>query len=303
MAALPKAIPEHDFKYYADASVFRAEITEPTVIKTDNRYLIELAGVKPGYRYVPAEPLPKGQGIFSFESGYAQVAGHPSTKVKGYATLATGVLEGLNVLDVLTADRVVGQISTVYPEGGAVPSVTFLGTRFENLRISGRKVEIELDLDIFGSKPVDDGSYFDDSGVLSRIAQQYDSINGVPNLPSWAGKQFNWSPATVQNGNKMNCALVNRVSGSPGTCFGHVIDLPDFGRIFLGEIGLKRTPYPNYPDSYTYMFSLEMIRLELGCLADGTSTMIALETNGVGQPPPPGPLPVPDTAPPPQDAH
>jgi hypothetical protein len=262
--------------------VFRADITEPTVIKTDNRYLIELAGVKPGYRYVPADPLPKGQGIFSFESGYAQVAGHPSTKVKGYATLATGVLEGLNVLDVLTADRVVGQISTVYPEGDAVPSVTFLGTRFENLRISGRKVEIELNLDIFGSKPVDDGSYFDDSGVISRISQQYDSINGVPNLPSWASKQFNWSPAVVQNGNKMNCALVNRVSGSPGTCFGHVIDLPDFGRIFLGEIGLKRTPDLKYPGYYSYMFSLEMIRLELGCLADGSSTIIALDTNGSG---------------------
>ena len=55
----------------------------------------------------------------------------------GWATLTTVVVDDLNVLEVLTADRVVGQIITDYPLEGYVPAVSFLGTRFDNLRIAG----------------------------------------------------------------------------------------------------------------------------------------------------------------------
>jgi len=57
------------------------------------------------------------------------------------------------VLDVLTADRVVGQIITEHPLVGYVPIISFLGTRFENLRIAGHPVELDLDLNILGDKP------------------------------------------------------------------------------------------------------------------------------------------------------
>lgn len=294
---------ENDFEYYANANVFNVNIELPKDVRFESP-LLQLRG-KSDYQYRIAEPPPKGQGLFSYESGYSQVAGHPSTKVKGYATLATGVLEGLNVLDVLTADRVVGQISTVYPENNSVPSVTFLGTRFENLRIDGHRVDVEQDLNIFGSKPDGDGSYFQDAGVLSRVAQQYDAINGMPDLPAWARPQFNWASATAQSKNLMKCALVNRVSGAPGKSFGHVIDLPHFGRIFLGEIGLKRTDRANDSGYYNYLFHLEMIRLELGCIADGTGHIVTLETNGGGSQgggggpkPTRGPVPPPPPSPP-----
>ena len=52
-----------------------------------------------------------------------------------------------------------------------MPSVTFLGTRFDNLRIAGHKVEVERNLDILGPKPARDKSYFDDPGVLGRVGQ------------------------------------------------------------------------------------------------------------------------------------
>ncbi len=57
---------------------------------------------------------------------YTQVAGNRSTKSgQGWTTLTTSVIEGLNVLDVVTADRVVGQTITEHPLEGYVPSDQF----------------------------------------------------------------------------------------------------------------------------------------------------------------------------------
>src|ERR1700728_1102099 len=76
------------------------------------------------------------EGIFSFRKAYSQVSGPRETKPgRGFITLATAVIEGFNVFDVVTADRIVAQISTEHPLDGYVPEVTFLGTRFENLQI------------------------------------------------------------------------------------------------------------------------------------------------------------------------
>jgi hypothetical protein len=50
-----------------------------------------------------------------------------------------------------------------------------------------------------------------------------------------------------------------------------VIHIPDFGNIFLAELTVNH-------DS----FHLTMIRLELGCLADGTVSVGATSVNGGG---------------------
>ena len=55
------------------------------------------------------------------------------------------------------------------------------------------------------------------------------------------------------------CSLVDGVDRAiPGRSFGHVMDIPDFGRIFLGELFV-------FPASV----HLSMIRAELGCTDDG----------------------------------
>ena len=138
---------------YAEANVLTADLEQPLKDKIRPQAFVKLP--RDGqYQFSQADPF-RFEGILSFKSGYTQVAGHPSSKIAGFTTLATSVLEGLNVLDVVTADRVVAQISTVHPiyGKGQVPSVTFLGTRFDNLRIAGHKVEVERSLDILGPKP------------------------------------------------------------------------------------------------------------------------------------------------------
>ena len=57
----------------------------------------------------------------------------------------------------------------------------------------------------------------------------------------------------------------------PAKSFGHVIHIPDFGTIFLAELTVNHNS-----------FNLTMIRLELGCLADGNLSMSSCTVNGRG---------------------
>jgi hypothetical protein len=296
MAALaePLTMSKASHTYHADAYVLSANLEQPISDDIKRQAYVELH--EDGhYQFEPAEPF-RRKGIISYQSGYTQVAGHRSAKPgHGFTTLATSVVEGLNILDVVTADRVVGQISTTHPpyvpangQADPVPSVTFLGTRFDNLRINGHKVEVERHLDILGPKPANERSYFDDEDVLTRLAQQYDDINHVVGLPDWASERYRFDRAATQQG-KAECSLISRVKGAPDISFGHVIDLPHFGKIFLGELIVDREKEPSAskgdpPKPDTYTFHLTMIRLEMGCLAQGTARVVALDTNGRGHP-------------------
>jgi hypothetical protein len=275
-----RTIPETaSHRYHAQAYVLSAELLQPVPADIKEQALVQLPE-DGSYTYLPASPF-QLYGVLSYRSGHTQVAGHPSSTRNGFVTLATSVLEDLNVLDVVTADRVVGQISTEHLIDEQVPSVTFLGTRFVNLRIGGQKVEVDQDLDILGPKPPKDRSYFDDSGVLSRISQQYAKIRNTKNLPDWADERFRWNTGEVQRQGEATFSIVNKVSGTPGTSFGHVIDLPDFGKIFLGELRIQRKMGSDSgPDIYT--LGLTMIRLELGSLAHGTANLVHVDSNGGG---------------------
>jgi hypothetical protein len=277
--------PSHT--YYAVADVLSADLEQPLREEIRPRAHVKLP--EDGhYQFKHADPF-RLDGVISYRSGYTQVAGHPSLKQeRGFTTLVTSVVEDLNVLDVVTADRVVGQISTKHPlydpDNGLtdpVPSVTFLGTRFDNLRIGGHKVEVERHVDILGPKPAGEKSYFEDDGVLKRVSDQYTNINRAKDLPEWAREPYQWDQAAVQRQGKMGCSLVNRVAGAPGISFGHVIDVPHFGKIFLAELTMKREKNGK-PGPDKYRFHLTMIRLEMGCLAQGTSKIVNVESNGQG---------------------
>ena len=289
MAALPSKLsrvdsanqPGHHF--CAAANVLYADLKQPLREKIRPQASVELSG-DGHYQFRQADPF-HFEGIISYKGGYTQVAGHPSLKTAGFATLSTSVIEGLNVLDVVTADRVVAQISTVHPVygEGQVPSVTFLGTRFDNLRIDGHKVEVERNLEILGSKPVNDESYFNNREVLDRISQQYDSIATSPNLPEWVAQEYPKNRPALLGQTELRCSLVNSVKKSPGFTFGHVIDLPHFGKIFLGELKIVRTAGDATKGKCdTYRFQLTMIKLQMGCVGDGTVGAGSADSNGGG---------------------
>jgi hypothetical protein len=224
------------------------------------------------------------EGVLSFQTAYTQVAGSLGIKSgHGWTTVVTSVVTGLNVLDVVTADRVVAQVSTEHPLDGYVPSVTFLGTRFENLRIGGKDVNPVLDLGICGAKPDNDGLYILDDSFLGRVSQQYAQINSASGVPAALQQRYNaalLNPVTIQaqmqaasgqdDKPAIECSLVDGVASDvTGSAFGHVIVVPGFGTVSLAELTVD-------DDS----FHLTMISLDLGCLADGKAKICDTIVNG-----------------------
>jgi hypothetical protein len=121
------------------------------------------------------------EGVFSYTAAHTQVSGHKSSKdEKNSVTLATSVVENLNILNVVTADRVVAQISTTHIPGQYVPDVTFLGTHFENLKIARHKVLPILNLKLADPRPKGDQLYVAENTPLTTAVKEQ-----CKKLPDW----------------------------------------------------------------------------------------------------------------------
>ena len=225
------------------------------------------------------------ESVISFRAAYSHVAGSKSKKPgEGWNTLTTTVVEGLNVMEVVTADRVVGQTITQHPLKGCMPSISFIGTRFENLRIAGVPVELEWDQEICGSTPADDLPYALNPGVLSRVSRQYGRILKNKNLPAALQERYNQLSSTLGSSEAVECSLVNRVAGLfPGSVAGNVVTIPGFGTITLAKLTVKHEdPIASAKTYKKTTFTLTMIDLKLGCVAEGDIPIGDGSSNGTG---------------------
>ena len=256
------------------------------------------------------------EGIISYSAAHTQVSGHASDKHEGASvTLATSVVEDLNVLNVVTADRVVAQISTTHIPGQRSPHVTFLGTHFENLRIARHRAEPYLKLDMAGPRAVgEDALPIDkETSLMEAIAVQYRTLKAkltgqdrekmlLRDTDALLAKNYHGFDPNSEDIQKqresarenrdlkwdgITCSLVEHVEikdisvkgadgqsiqiPPPAKSFGHVIHIPDFGNISLAELTVNHNSY-----------RLTMIRLEMGCLAAGSSSIGTCAVNGKG---------------------
>ena len=221
--------------------------------------------------------------VISYKAAYTHVAGNKSTKPgEGWNTLTTTVVEGLNVMEIVTANRVVGQTITQHPLEGYIPSITFIGTRFENLRIAGFPVDLEWDYEIFGAVPANDLPYALDAGVISRVSRQYERILGNKNLSPALKDRYNQLANTLGAAETLECSLISRVAGLfPGTVSGNVITIPGFGAITLGKLTVKHEdPIAAAKTHKKTTFKLTMIDFKFGCSIAGMVTVGTGTANG-----------------------
>lgn len=223
------------------------------------------------------------EGVISYRSAYTQVAGNLDRKPgHGYVTLATAVLEDFNILDVVTAERVVAQVSTEHPLDGSTPEITFLGTRFDNLRIAGHPVRIDLDIDFFGTKPAGGKPWSRKKDFRKRVSDQYENIRRQSKLPAEIAERYNRLPSNPGPQGSIECSLVKRAEGSyPGRTFGHVIDIPHFGKVYLATVHLVETPGPK--GTISTLFRLTMIEAKMGCIGGGSGSGGNTIVNGQGR--------------------
>jgi hypothetical protein len=295
--------PNEQHQYHAEAHALSGELMRPLNQKIVPQTSVKLPE-KGGYLAERAEPY-RLENIISYGAAHTHVAGNLDVKEgHGFSTLVTSVVEKLNVLNVVTCDRVVGQMITEHPLDGHVPIVSFLGTQFENLRIAGHEVKVDLDLCLFGEKPEDDAPYTRSTGFTDKVSDQHARLRGGefahPTLLSELLGRYNRLPESFENASgdeeTVECSLVNKAEGTyPGRSCGHVIHVPHFGTIYLATVRLKQSDYlPGTRIPRKTLIELTMIDIVMGCAATGKVKAAALIVNGGGgggKPvaPPPGP--------------
>ena len=236
----------HDlsFHYHANAFAFSGEFHRPIQRSIE----VQAASSLPhsgGHGQAGAENFSLDK-MVSFAKGYSHVSG--SKAENGYHTSqATAVLENLNILDMVTADRVVARLSSDHDPAKREGHIIAVGTHFENLRVAGCPVKVEIDHDLLIknrthaelSKTV---ASFKKSG---RIA---DESNGV-----------------------IVCSLAKSVEvDCPGVEIdGHVITVPQFGKVYVAELIC----------SYATKL-ISMMRLELGSPHHATLVAASPRING-----------------------
>ncbi len=269
-----------DHLYHAEAFALQGDLHLPLKTPIKPQAYVKLAE-SGGYLSERAVDY-RLEGIFSFRHAYTQVSGHLDVKPgHGHVTLATSVIEGFNVLDVVTADRIVAQISTEHPLDGYIPDVTFLGTRFEGLKIAGHPVELDLDTGLFGEKPKKDAPHSrGDFG--DNAAKQCKKLLSLAKLPAEVNQRYNQVPSKSTPKRSIECSLVHQAEGSyPGRSFGHVIDIPHFGKVYLATVRLEESdPHPKKGTPMRTLIQLTMVEIKMGCIGSGDGSGGSTITNG-----------------------
>jgi hypothetical protein len=316
MAANPKSPVLMDgvktsHEYHAEAHVLSGHLQLPVRQPIQHHALVVLKDPRGGHFTQFSEDYSL-EGLISFKTGRTRVSGSPGLKAgHGFVTLSTSVIEGLNVFEVITADRMVAQVSTDHlVENPHVPEVTFLGTRFENLRIGGYPIEVELDLKICGEKPEHDKMYKQDPEFLDRVGQQCASIVRKPGLPTEVKAQYDEELAYLDelkercNGSgkggpsasgkggsdrPITCSLVKNISGKlpPGVnVFGNLLEIPGFGMVSLAEVevGTETETGSHGDPRISNYFTVRMLNMKLGCIGHGEVVAGHAKTNGQTSP-------------------
>lgn len=255
--------PHSYFHYHACAHAFSGRFTRPfdEQIHVQAMSSLPLTG---GHGSARVENF-KFHEFISFKAGYTHVSGGLQPDDESNNTLVTSVLEGLNLLDVLTADRVVCRLYSKHPKRAAEGNITMHGSKFENLRICGHPVTMNLDFGLFEGIPTFERAQ-------AEYAKKKDFWKTAKD-PLQAGKDL---PSQKDTGEFL-CSLVKgqvQVE-SPGVqVSGHSIYVPGFGRVYFAEVFM----------SYGTR-TLTMLRFEFGSTTGGSGSGASGTTNGKQYPP------------------
>jgi hypothetical protein len=272
-------------RYHAEATALEGQLDLPFMQPIERQAFAKIPA-DGGYLSQHAEPF-RVEGIVSYSAAHTQVSGHEEEKHgKPFVTLTTSVVEDLNILNVVTADRVVAQISTEHPREGYIPTVTFLGSQFVNLRIAGHLVDVELDWDILSGYPGGKSPITQHKGFLDCIGERLGLIRDHKDAPQDFKDRYasNWGKTDA--GESTEFSLVKKITGDPypARCYGHAIDIPHFGKVFLAVVRIEHSE--RHDDVYREtLVDLTMVEVKMGCIASGSMQVSMGKTNGSTTPP------------------
>lgn len=245
-------------------------------------------------------------GVISFSAAHVEVGGSLDDSNNTHATYACSVIENLNIFNVVTADRVVSRLTVYHPAAATPtsqkesdnstdpgePSFSIAGSYFDNLKVAGQRIDVQLDAafhsstyssffaGLDGPNPSQKHVLVASNIVLNRLAptdHNYGIVSGI------AERYRQWNPVKqpLVKGQHFWCSAANHPVRAPSagegagqpvresgdlTDFGGIICVPRFGVIFLAEVLV----YQNHRH-------LTMVRVQMCSPGDG-----AIDGGGTG---------------------
>jgi len=247
-------------RYLRQASAIAASgrVTRPfcEIIPTHAAVTLPLDG---GYNSTRAECF-RYKEILSIASAHSQVAGSDYGPDGPFDTLAMTVIEGLNILDVVTCDRIVARISSKFPSKDKAgkttdePEFTTVGSRFERLRV-GKYFFDHLDLGV---------GFVCDCTTWTSMQRGFQGENKDALLKAALS-----APKGKEMPRLVGFSLANPGKSSNITEIQAGIHVPQFGTVYLGEYFVSQ-----------YARSLVMLRVDMGCPVGGRVTSGSASTAG-----------------------
>jgi hypothetical protein len=199
--------------------------------------------------------------ILSFKAGYTQVMGTRRTDngVGVFDTLASAVIEDLNILGIITADRIVARLTSQARSDARSPEMVAspFGSYFENLRVAGQPIGASCHARLFDDK------YSTKSAIAAAK---------IPAALGPDASEVRPSAAAPSRDDTLRFSIFDpldsAISGAQ-TFAGCRLAVPSLGDIFLGEFivtGAHR--------------QLTMLRVELHSPEEGEVVLCAVEGNG-----------------------
>lgn len=187
--------------------------------------------------------------IVSFRAAYSQVLGTPDPAGGSWNSLVTATVEGLNIHNVVTCDRIVARLASHHYADGREASIVTLGSHFENLKIAGQTVNYEPD---------------------GQLLREWDTMSKARD-----GCLGRTALALAPNAPRIHTSIMKNVACPGGVeVKDNAVYFAEFGIIYLGEImicdGERR---------------LTMMRIEFGCEVEGDGTFSDVAGNGLPSPP------------------
>ncbi len=247
------------YLYHAVAFGLAAEIERPIKqsIPTQSATVLSSGGGR-GSERVDKFCVPP---FVSLDAAYTEVGGSFDECHNMHTTYAQAVIEGLNLFDVVTADRIVARMVVYSPPEGdeeGEHSFSITGSHFDNLRIAGHPIDVQLatptlhqhdtyskfekaflgggaaDLLPWGNQP---DKRLDE---LEKAEEQYHVLIGIgKRAKAWKqkSKQRKAGPYVCSAAGHLN--LAEKVKDSELRGFGGIILVPKFGVVRLAELEIR----------------------------------------------------------------
>ena len=270
------ATSETIYSYHADANALGGSIVQPftRIIPSQAQVSLPAAGGFTSAR----------TGAFNFEeivscsAAYCFAAGSRDQRTGGWVTLVTAVVENFTLLGIVTAERIVSQLSIEHAattvEGATSfppPRVTFAGAQYHNLRIAGFEVQPEINLDLLTPTESPTGQpWRKNEGLLKAARDQHEMRMANTGTPDWVDRRYGNSDEAVVKRGYVLASLVNGFQGTiVGKAYGNIVEISEFGRFSFAELSV-----------HDDIFRLTMLRAELGCAVHGSATTGTTGSNG-----------------------